>query len=87
MVNGLGEPIDGLGKLGGDYPLDAQPPRINPLKKKPVTEPLDVGVRAINGLLTIGQGQRVGVGEGFEIIGGKAVQHLGTGTRSIACAN
>jgi flagellum-specific ATP synthase len=78
MVNGLGEPIDGLGKLGGEYPLESQPPRINPLKKKPVTEPLDVGVRAINSMLTLGRGQRVGLMAGSGV--GKSVL-LGLMTR------
>jgi len=55
MVNGLGEPIDGLGKLGGDATLPTTPPKVNPLKKAPVEEPLDVGVRAINSMLTIGR--------------------------------
>src|SRR5471032_2183947 len=71
MVNGLGEPIDGLGKLGGEFPLDATPPRVHPLKKKPVTEPLDVGVRAINSMLTLGKGQRVGLMAGSGV--GKSV--------------
>ena len=78
MVNGIGEPIDGLGKLTGDFPLDSQPPRINPLKKKPVTEPLDVGVRAINSMLTLGRGQRVGLMAGSGV--GKSVL-LGLMTR------
>ncbi|WP_295998054.1 flagellar protein export ATPase FliI [Rugamonas sp.] len=71
MVNGLGEPIDGLGKLGGDFPLDPLPPRVHPLKKKPVSEPLDVGVRAINAMLTLGKGQRVGLMAGSGV--GKSV--------------
>ncbi len=71
MVNGLGEPIDGLGRLGGDHVLEAQPPRVNPLRKKPVRETLDVGVRAINGLLTLGKGQRVGLMAGSGV--GKSV--------------
>jgi len=71
MVNGLGEPIDGLGKLGGDQVLPATPPRVNPLKKAPVEEPLDVGVRAINSMLTIGKGQRVGLMAGSGV--GKSV--------------
>jgi|EP01034_Spumella_vulgaris_P029766 flagellum-specific ATP synthase len=71
MVNGLGEPIDGLGKLGGDFPLDYTPPRVHPLRKKPVTEPLDVGVRAINSMLTLGKGQRVGLMAGSGV--GKSV--------------
>jgi len=71
IVNGLGEPMDGLGRLGGEHPLPAQPPKINPLKKAPVQEPLDVGVRAINGLLTLGRGQRVGLMAGSGV--GKSV--------------
>jgi flagellum-specific ATP synthase len=71
MVNGLGEPIDGLGKLGGDQVLSTTPPRVNPLKKAPVEEPLDVGVRAINSMLTIGKGQRVGLMAGSGV--GKSV--------------
>jgi len=71
MVNGLGEPIDGLGKLGGDQPLSTTPPKVNPLRKTPVEEPLDVGVRAINSMLTIGKGQRVGLMAGSGV--GKSV--------------
>jgi flagellum-specific ATP synthase len=71
MVNGMGEPIDGLGKLGGDQPLSITPPKVNPLRKAPVEEPLDVGVRAINSMLTIGKGQRVGLMAGSGV--GKSV--------------
>lgn len=71
MVNGLGEPIDGLGRLTGEHPLDLEPPRVHPLKKKPVRETLDVGVRAINGVLTLGKGQRVGLMAGSGV--GKSV--------------
>jgi flagellum-specific ATP synthase len=81
MVNGLGEPIDGLGRLGGEHPLDAHPPRVHPLKKQPVRERLDVGVRAINGLLTLGKGQRVGLMAGSGV--GKSVL-LGLITRQTA---
>ncbi|GAA0758886.1 flagellar protein export ATPase FliI [Ideonella azotifigens] len=71
IVNGLGEPIDGLGRLGGEHTLDPRPPKVNPLKKQPVHERLDVGVRAINGLLTLGRGQRVGLMAGSGV--GKSV--------------
>jgi len=71
IVNGLGEAVDGLGRLGGEHVLAAQPPRVNPLRKKPVKEPLDVGVRAINGVLTLGKGQRVGLMAGSGV--GKSV--------------
>ncbi|MDZ7862148.1 flagellar protein export ATPase FliI [Acidovorax sp.] len=71
IVNGLGEPIDGLGRLGGEHVLPTHPPHVNPLRKRPVDKPLDVGVRAINGLLTLGRGQRVGLMAGSGV--GKSV--------------
>lgn len=71
VVNGLGEPMDAHGRLGGDTPLASQPTQIHPLTRQPVVEPLDVGVKAINGLLTIGKGQRVGLMAGSGV--GKSV--------------
>jgi len=71
IVNGLGEPVDGRGRLGGEHVLDPQPPRVDPLRKRPVKEPLDVGVRAINAVLTLGKGQRVGLMAGSGV--GKSV--------------
>jgi len=71
MVNGLGEPIDDLGRLGGEHVLEPIPPKVNPLKKRRVEERLDVGVRAINGMLTLGKGQRVGLMAGSGV--GKSV--------------
>ena len=71
VVSGLGEPIDGKGKLGGTHVLPPHAPSINPLTRQPVAEPLDVGVKAINSLLTIGKGQRVGLMAGSGV--GKSV--------------
>lgn len=71
VVNGLGEPIDDGGKLTGDTLLPSQLPQVHPLRRQPVNAPLDVGVRAINGLLTIGKGQRVGLMAGSGV--GKSV--------------
>ncbi|CAD5110212.1 flagellar protein export ATPase FliI [Zestomonas carbonaria] len=71
VVNGLGEPLDELGKLGGRDPLPTELPTVNPLKRRPVEEPLDVGVRAINAMLTVGKGQRVGLFAGSGV--GKSV--------------
>ncbi|EMH4164235.1 flagellar protein export ATPase FliI [Pluralibacter gergoviae] len=71
VVNGLGEPLDDLGRPGGDTPLASQLPQVHPLRRQPVAAPLDVGVRAINGLLTIGKGQRVGLMAGSGV--GKSV--------------
>ena len=71
VVDGSGKPIDGLGPIrgAGKWPLAGKP--ASPLDRGRVLEPLDVGVRAINGLLTIGQGQRVGIMAGSGV--GKSV--------------
>lgn len=61
VIDGLGNPIDDKGPLHLDeeYPIYAAP--VNPMKRPPIRRPLDLGIRSINGLLTCGQGQRVGI--------------------------
>ena len=61
VINGLGVPIDDKGPImaSEEYPIYAAP--VNPMKRKPIRKPLDLGIRAINGLLTCGEGQRVGI--------------------------
>src|SRR5689334_23685144 len=61
VLNGLGHPIDGKGPLNHTHrvPLTAEPP--NPLQREIITQPLETGVRAIDGFLTLGKGQRVGI--------------------------
>ncbi len=61
VIDGLGMPIDDLGPIVAEeeYPIYATP--VNPLSRVPIRKPLDLGIRAINGLLTCGQGQRVGI--------------------------
>lgn len=61
VLNGLGHPVDDLGRFDtdGHYPVMNQPP--NPLRRKRICEILPVGVRAIDGLITIGKGQRMGI--------------------------
>lgn len=71
VVNGLGEALDEFGKLDGRDTLPSELPLVNPLKRRPVEESLDVGVRAINALLTLGKGQRVGLFAGSGV--GKSV--------------
>lgn len=71
VINGAGEPLDGRGSLLTDAEIDFMPSAINPLQRKPITEPLDVGVRAINSLLTVGKGQRMGLFAGSGV--GKSV--------------
>ena len=71
VVDGAGRPIDGLGPIrgAGSWPLAGR--LQSPLDRGRVLRPLDVGVRAINGLLTVGQGQRVGIMAGSGV--GKSV--------------
>ena len=61
VIDGLGNPIDEKGPLRveEEYPIYAVP--INPMLRPPIRKPLDLGIRSINGLLTCGQGQRVGI--------------------------
>lgn len=61
IIDGLGNPIDEKGPLETEleYPLHAVPPP--PLSRRRISEKLSVGVRAIDGLLTLGRGQRVGI--------------------------
>jgi flagellum-specific ATP synthase len=71
ILDGLGEPLDGLGPIraAGRYSLYAAPP--NPLHRARINRPLDVGIRAINGFLTCGQGQKMGIFAGSGV--GKSV--------------
>jgi flagellum-specific ATP synthase len=71
VVNGLGEALDDGAVLKGGDRVSLEPKPINPLKRRPVDTPLDVGVRAINGLLTVGKGQRIGLMAGSGV--GKSV--------------
>lgn len=81
ITDALGKPIDGGGplRLDGSWPLMGR--EINPLTRKSVDTPLDVGVRAINSLLTVGKGQRIGIIAGSGV--GKSVL-LGMMTRFAA---
>lgn len=61
VVNGLGYPLDGKGPIKAKHTIGMQGDIINPLQRKPITEPLDVGIKSINSLLTVGKGQRLGL--------------------------
>ena len=70
VLDGLGNPIDGGGALAGQlYPISIEP--INPLYRRRITEPLDLGIRSINTVLTCGKGQRIGIMAGSGV--GKSV--------------
>src|SRR3546814_17022291 len=77
VIDGSGEPLDGLGPIAAEreWPLVGR--LQNPLERARVTEPFDVGVRALNGLFTFGRGQRVGIiagsGVGKTVLARKSV--------------
>ncbi len=78
VLDGAGRALDGKGGMKAEdwVPLDG--PVINPLNRDPISQPLDVGIRSINGLLTVGRGQRLGLFAGTGV--GKSVL-LGMMTR------
>lgn len=78
VVDGNGQPLDGLGPIQADKRVPYTRPPINPLSRKAIEHPLDVGVRAINTMITVGQGQRMGLFAGSGV--GKSVL-LGMMTR------
>lgn len=71
VLGGTGEPIDGQAPIIANERVKLQSEPINPLLRQPITTPLDVGVRSINCLLTIGRGQRLGLFAGSGV--GKSV--------------
>ena len=88
VLDGLGQPIDGAGPVanGQRYPLNADPP--NPMERAPISAPLATGVRAIDGLLTLGRGQRIGLfagsGVGKSVLMGMMARHTTADVNVIA---
>ena len=71
VLDGLGRPIDGLGPLTGRDKKHLDNTCPPPLSRKMISEPLPLGIRAIDGLLTCGKGQRIGIFAGSGV--GKSV--------------
>ena len=71
IVDGAGRPLDRFGALNAETlrPLQGRP--INPMSRAPIEQSLDVGIRSINALLTVGRGQRMGLFAGSGV--GKSV--------------
>ncbi len=78
VLDGAGQPLDGRGPVSADHRAALTGRAINPLARAPIREPLDVGVGAINALLSVGRGQRMGLFAGSGV--GKSVL-LGMMTR------
>jgi flagellum-specific ATP synthase len=78
VLDGAGRPLDGKGPLRVQERMPLSGRAINPLQRQPISQPLDVGVRSINALLSVGRGQRMGLFAGSGV--GKSVL-LGMMTR------
>jgi flagellum-specific ATP synthase len=78
VIDGAGCPLDNGGPLNATARISLNGGMINPLARQPIATPLDVGIRAINSLLTVGRGQRLGLFAGSGV--GKSVL-LGMMTR------
>ncbi len=61
VVNAMGEPIDGKGPIHSTEEYPIQPAETNPLERKNIEETIGTGIRAIDGILTCGKGQRIGI--------------------------
>lgn len=88
VIDGLGNPMDDKGPLeeGLEYPLYADP--LNPMKRERIKETVDVGIRSINSLLTLGKGQRIGIlagsGVGKSTLLGMIARHTAADVSVIA---
>ena len=71
VIDGAGNPLDDKGPLQTDAQVSLAGVATNPLARKPIREALDVGVRAINAVLSVGRGQRMGLFAGTGV--GKSV--------------
>ena len=71
VLDSTGKPLDGLGTLGVERTVSLHNRPLNPLERAPIRQVLDVGIRAINGLTTVGRGQRMGLFAGSGV--GKSV--------------
>ncbi len=88
VVDGLGQPMDGKGlfRRAVPYPVYQEPP--HPLERQRITQPIATGIRAIDALLTLGKGQRVGIfagsGVGKSTLMGMVARHSSANVNVIA---
>src|ERR1700724_1601495 len=71
VLDGAGRPLDGAGELRCTDRVSLTGEPLNPLMRRAIRDPLDVGVRSINALLSVGGGQRIGLFAGAGV--GKSV--------------
>lgn len=87
VLDGLGNPIDGKGAISGKlFPIFNEP--VNPMQRRRIEAPLDLGIRSINTFLTCGKGQRVGImagsGVGKSVLLGMMARHTAADVNVIA---
>ncbi|MCX5815039.1 MAG: FliI/YscN family ATPase [Proteobacteria bacterium] len=79
VIDGLGNPMDGKGPINCSDFVPVYRETVNPMKKKRILDPLDLGIRSMNGLLTCGKGQRIGIfagsGVGKSVLLGMIARH------------
>ena len=61
IINAIGEPIDGKGEINYTGSISISGVPVNPLTRPKISEPIELGVKAIDGILTLGKGQRIGI--------------------------
>lgn len=81
VINALGQPIDGKGPFHGGTPFCVDGSSyINPMARPPIRERLEFGIKAIDGMLTVGKGQRIGIfagsGVGKSTLMGMIAKHV-----------
>ncbi len=88
IIDGMGNPLDGKGPLMLDHEMPLYGNPYNPLKKRRIDAPLDLGIRSINGILTVGKGQRMaimaGSGVGKSVLLGMMARHTKADVNVIA---
>jgi len=61
IINAMGQPIDGLGEFSPSEYYTVENSYINPLARPPIDEKMSFGIKALDGMITIGKGQRIGI--------------------------
>ncbi|HOM28588.1 MAG TPA: FliI/YscN family ATPase [Deltaproteobacteria bacterium] len=88
VIGGMGEPLDGKGPLVLEHELPLYGNPFNPLRKRRIEKPLELGIRSIDGLLTVGKGQRMaimaGSGVGKSVLLGMIARHTKADVNVIA---
>jgi len=88
VVDGMGCPLDEKGQIVLDYEMPIYGKTMNPLKKRRIDKSLDLGIRVINGMLTVGKGQRMaimaGSGVGKSVLLGMMARHTKADVNVIA---